>query len=64
VVTRIEDPKGKGRVRFQADDGFSGQFAKENPPDVGIGDTTEVYVANVSPHSYTFTLRPPKNHKN
>jgi CRISPR-associated protein Cmr6 len=59
TVTRVEDPKGK--VKFRAPDGLLGHFAGENPPGVGIGETAEVWVANVSAQGYTLTLRPPKD---
>lgn len=55
TVTRVEDPKGK--VKFRAPDGLLGHFAGENPPQVGIGETTQVWVANVNPQGYTLTLR-------
>jgi CRISPR-associated protein Cmr6 len=58
TVTRIADPKGK--VKFQADDGSVGHFANEEPPHVDLGQTTEVWVANVSPQGYTFTRVQPK----
>lgn len=58
TATRIADPKGK--VKFQADDGFVGHFASEEPPNVEIGRTIEVWVANVSPQGYTFTRVQPK----
>jgi len=58
TVTRIADPKGK--VKFQADDDFIGHFANEAAPAVDVGETTEVWVANVSPQGYTFTGNAPK----
>jgi len=60
TVTRVEDPKGKGKVKFQADDGFLGHFAGESPPETAIGDKIQVWVANVSPNAYTFILKQPK----
>ncbi len=62
-VTRVEDPSGKGKVRFRADDGFPGHFAGEEPPVVAVGQKVEVWIANVSPQGYTLTLRPPKGKK-
>jgi len=62
-VTRIEDPAGRGKVKFQADDGFVGHFAGEEPPSIGIGESVKVWVANVSSQGYTFTLRMPKKKK-
>jgi CRISPR-associated protein Cmr6 len=58
TVTRIADPKGK--VKFEADDDFVGHFAGETPPNVEVGQSTEVWVANVSPQGYTFTQVQPK----
>ncbi len=62
-VTRMEDLSGKGKVKFRADDGFPGHFASEEPPAVAIGQSAEVWIANVSPQGYTLTLRPPKGNK-
>jgi len=62
-VARVEDPSGKGKVKFRADDGFHGHFAGEEPPVVGVGQNVEVWIANVSPQGYTLTLRPPKGKK-
>lgn len=59
VVVRVEDPSGRGKVKFRADDGFLGHFAGEPPPDVAIDAAVEVWVANVQPEAYTLTLRPP-----
>lgn len=60
-VERVEDPGGRGRVRFLADDGMLAQFVNENPPAVAVGEGVEVWIANVAPQSYTLTLRPPKD---
>jgi CRISPR-associated protein Cmr6 len=59
-VTRVEDPGGKGKIKFRVDDGFLGHFAGEEPPPVGLGQNVEVWIANASPQGYTLTLRPPK----
>jgi CRISPR-associated protein Cmr6 len=56
-VTRIEDPRGK--IKFLADDGIIGSFASEEPPSVVIGGMVEVWIANVSPQTYTLTLKDP-----
>jgi CRISPR-associated protein Cmr6 len=61
TVTRIEDRKG--RVRFQAPDGVPGHFVGEEPPSVQVGETVEVWVANVSPTAYTLTRRSPENRR-
>lgn len=63
TVTRVDDPAGKGKVRFRAADGFLGHFAGEDPPQAGPGETVDVWVANVSPQGYTLTLRQPKDRK-
>jgi CRISPR-associated protein Cmr6 len=63
AVTRVEDPKGKGRPWFQAQDGYPGHFAGEAPPPIEVGGTLEVWVANVNPQGYTLTLRQPKGKK-
>lgn len=60
VATRVEDPTGRGKVKFRTDDGFVGHFVGESPPQVGLGEMVEVWVANVSSQGYTLTLRPPK----
>lgn len=57
-VTRIGDPKGK--MKFRAEDGLLCHFAGEEPPRVEVGQSVEVWIANVSPQSYTITLREPK----
>ena len=59
-VTRVEDPTGKGKTKFRADDGLLGHFAGEEPPSVSVGENVEVWIANASPQGYTLTLRPPK----
>ncbi|HZV49121.1 MAG TPA: type III-B CRISPR module RAMP protein Cmr6 [Candidatus Dormibacteraeota bacterium] len=59
TVTRIEDSRGRGRAWFQAPDGCLGQFLGETPPEVEVGETVEVWVANAGP-IYTLTLRPPE----
>ena len=59
TVTRIADPLGRGKVRFRADDGVVGVFAGEDPPPTPIGETVDVWVANVGDDLYTITLREP-----
>lgn len=58
-VERIEDPKGKGRLWFKADDGFGGTLVNiksENVPDVTIGQTIELEVAAALQNGYNFRL--------
>ena len=59
-VTRIEDPSGRGKIRFQAEDGVLGHFGKsESPPDVSVGESVEVWIANVGADTYMLTTRKP-----
>lgn len=55
-VKRVEDPTGKGKVRFQADDGFIGHIASGNTPSVEVGQSVELWIANVSPQGYTLSV--------
>ena len=52
-VTRVEDPTGKGKVRFQSDDGYIGHIASGDTPSVEVGKSVELWIANVSPQGYT-----------
>lgn len=54
-VKRIDDPTGKGKVRFQADDGFVGHIASGDTPSVEVGKSIELWIANVSTQGYTFS---------
>lgn len=63
VVVRVEDATGRGKAKFRADDGFLGHFAGEPPPDVPLGESIEVWVANVSAQGYTLTMRPPRGRR-
>ena len=59
-VKRIEDMAGRGKVRFQAEDGTIGHFGKpESPPNVAVGESVEVWVANVGADTYMLTMRKP-----
>lgn len=55
TVTRVEAPKGK--IKFATDDGLHGHFASESPPSIEVGQTIEVWIANVGKDSYTLTQR-------
>jgi len=48
-VTRTEDPKGRGRNYFVADDGIDGFFIGEGCPPIAIGGTTRLRVKGVHP---------------
>lgn len=59
TVTRVEDPSGKGKSRFVADDGVLGHFVGA-APEVDIGAAIDVWIANVGGGTYTLTLQAPK----
>jgi CRISPR-associated protein Cmr6 len=57
TVTRIPDPKGKGRIWFQADDEFSGVVTAGALPSIEIGQTVELEIASVTAgQGYNFRL--------
>jgi CRISPR-associated protein Cmr6 len=57
TVRRVEDPKGKGRVWFQADDGWGGVVAGDAPPQIDMGQTTELEIAAaIQGTGYNFRL--------
>jgi CRISPR-associated protein Cmr6 len=57
TVARIPDPKGKGRIWFRADDGFSGVVTAGASPSVEIGQTVELEIASViAGQGYNFRL--------
>lgn len=58
-VTRVEGSTGKGAPRFVADDGLPGYFAAEEAPQLALGESMEVWVANVGAGTYTLMRRPP-----
>ncbi|MDD3564581.1 MAG: type III-B CRISPR module RAMP protein Cmr6 [Methanothrix sp.] len=53
-VIRVEDPKGKGRIYFLADDGFGG-FVR-NPPQISVGENTRLEVVGVMTEGYDFAV--------
>ncbi|MGH8610273.1 MAG: type III-B CRISPR module RAMP protein Cmr6 [Gammaproteobacteria bacterium] len=57
IAKRIEDPKGKGRMWFQADDGFGGRITQGAEPSVEMGATVALWVAAVS-NGYNFSSKP------
>jgi hypothetical protein len=61
-VQRVEDKSGKGKLKFQTSDGMQAHFAGEEAPNIEIGKTIEVWIANVG-QSYTITLRDPNQVK-
>jgi hypothetical protein len=57
-VKRVEDPKGKGRLWFEADDGFGGTLTPKLPqtPAVAIGEHITLQIAAVLEGGYNFSL--------
>jgi CRISPR-associated protein Cmr6 len=56
IVTRVDDPRGKGRVWLQADDGFGG-VAPQGCPLLEFGQTIEVEINNINtPPGYNFRM--------
>jgi len=55
-ATRVDDPGGKGRPWFTADDGFGGRFIGEVAPDVQIAQSGNLEIAGVNsrPPGYNF----------
>ena len=58
TVTRIEDPKGKGRLLFRADDGWMAQLDTADAA-IAVGERRSAWVTNVGHGLYTVSLRPP-----
>jgi CRISPR-associated protein Cmr6 len=56
AARRVEDPRGKGRAWFQAEDGFGGVVTGGPPPQVEVGQTIELDIANVNQGGYNFRL--------
>jgi len=62
-VTRVEDPKGKGRIWCQADDGFSGTLTGAPPEDVtslSLGQQTLLEVASIGGNNDSYNFRMPR----
>jgi CRISPR type III-B/RAMP module RAMP protein Cmr6 len=58
IATRVEDPKGRGRVWFESDDGFGGRVTQGAEPATEIGGSVELWVVAVS-SGYNFSSEPP-----
>jgi CRISPR-associated protein Cmr6 len=59
TARRVEDPKGKGRLWFEADDGFGGTLVGGKPgavPSVEIGNTVNLEIAATLTQGYNFRL--------
>lgn len=57
IVKRIDDPKGKGRSWFQADDSFGGTVIRGTVPNIAMGESVTLWVVAVS-NSYNFSSEP------
>ncbi len=57
-VKRIEDPKGKDRIWFVAEDGFGGVVTRGSVPQVAIGETSKFWIAAVLDNGYNFSAEP------
>ncbi|MFO1429293.1 MAG: type III-B CRISPR module RAMP protein Cmr6 [Candidatus Competibacteraceae bacterium] len=63
TVRRVEDPKGKDRIWFEAEDGFGGPVVpKGTEPQIEIGASTTLWIAavNLQPLGYNFSSKAPK----
>lgn len=60
TVTRVEDPKGKGRFWLQADDGIGGRITQGKELNIAIGETCRCWIASASQTSYNFSTESPK----
>lgn len=58
TVKRVEDPRGKGRLWFQAEDGFGGVVVRGTAPPIQIGETTSLWIVSVSKDTYNFSSEP------
>jgi CRISPR-associated protein Cmr6 len=59
-VIRVEDPKGKGRVWWQAENGLGGVVLSNrgSVPQVAIGETAELWIAASLDNGYNFSAEP------
>ncbi|MGH8542962.1 MAG: type III-B CRISPR module RAMP protein Cmr6 [Gammaproteobacteria bacterium] len=57
TAKRVDDPKGKGRVWFQADDAFGGIVIRGTVPNVALGESATLWVVSVS-NGYNFSSEP------
>jgi CRISPR type III-B/RAMP module RAMP protein Cmr6 len=64
TVRRVEDPSGKGRTWFQAEDGVSGTVMRGIAPQVEIGVTATLWIVSVNnnygTYNYNFSSEPPR----
>jgi hypothetical protein len=59
TAKRVEDPKGRGRPWFQADDGFGGVVTRGQVPDVKVGESVSLWIGAVSEETYNFSSQAP-----
>jgi CRISPR type III-B/RAMP module RAMP protein Cmr6 len=56
VFTRIDNSK-KGKPRFKADDGFTGNITSGAVPDIEIGETVELTILTVNAKNKNYTVK-------
>jgi hypothetical protein len=55
TARRIEDPKGRNRPWFLADDGFGGVVTRGQVPDIKVGETVSLWIDAVTKDTYNFS---------
>jgi len=64
TVRRVEDPKGKGRFWFEAEDGYGGVIIDSEKPQIEINAVTKLWITAVNqPPGYNFSSKQPKPEK-
>lgn len=64
TVRRVEDPKGRNRSWFEAEDGFGGTVARGTPPQVEIGECVSLWILSASKDTYNFSSEAPQPPRN
>lgn len=59
TAKRVEDPRGKGRMWFQADDELGGRVTHGAEPQTQVGGTVPLWIVSASKDSYNFSSEPP-----
>lgn len=57
TAKRVDDPKGKGRPWFQADDAFGGTVIRGTVPNIALGESVTLWIVAVS-NGYNFSSEP------
>ncbi len=61
---RVEDPKGRKRIWFQAEDGVGGVVARGVPPQVEVGKSVSLWIVSASKDTYNFSNEAPQPPRN